>query len=263
MNQTVFDKQRVLKSKTPITILAIIALGCTVLSSITYFAFYDWVKVNGDYTYELTFRFPSLLSLISLTLTLAPKVLLVLYIFKFFREFKATIIVPIIFGCIAANPLLSFINSFFAFSYGFNGISLIMSLITIITYTLATISALKGLSNKIFIIIPTALSIALSFLSLISLSSSSEFYAREGMTLYLFTNPASIIASITLNIALLLFGLKNRIPAILTVSPEKEKKNAEKMSPEQALRLLNDKLELGMITKEEYQSQRAEIINNL
>lgn len=254
MNQTAFDRQRVLKGKTPITVLALIALLCTVLSSITYFAFY-----SND---ELTFEFPSFLSLISLALTLAPKVLLILYVVKFFKEFKATIVVPIIFGCVAASPLLSFINTF-VFGYGLNVINLIMNLITMVTFTLATISALKGLSNKVFIIVPTALSLALSALSLISLFSAFELYSRWGYTLYLFTQPVSIIASVTFNIALLLFGLKNRIPAILAVSPEKEKKNAEKMTPEQSLRLLNDKLELGMITEEEYKAQRTEIINNL
>lgn len=254
MNQTALDKQRVLQCKTPITVLALISLLCTALSSITYFAFY-----SND---ELTFEFPSLLSLISFAMYFAPKVLLILYVVKFFREFKATIIVPIIFACIAASPLLSFINTFIL-GYGLDGINLIINLITMVTFTLATISALKGLSNKVFIIVPTALGLALSALYLISLFPTFEFYARNGFTLYLFTEPMSIIASITFYVALLLLGLKNRIPAILAVSPEKEKKNAEKMSPEQALRLLNDKLELGMITKEEYQSQRAEIINNL
>ena len=42
-----------------------------------------------------------------------------------------------------------------------------------------------------------------------------------------------------------------------------EKKIAEKLSPEQALRLLNDKLDFGMITEEEYQAQRNEIISKL
>jgi hypothetical protein len=197
-----------------------------------------------------------------LALTLAPKVLLILYVVKFFKEFKATIVVPIIFGYIAASSLFSFINTFLVGS-AFVLITLIMNLITMVTFGLATISALKGLSNKVFIIIPTALSLALSALSLVSLFSTFELYARWGYALYLFTQPVGIIASVTFNIALLLFGLKNRIPAILAVSPEKEKKNAEKMTPEQSLRLLNDKLELGMITEEEYKAQRTEIINNL
>lgn len=263
MKQPVINKNRALECKTTITVLAAFALVCGILGSIENFFIYTQANIHNVHMMELTVRFPwllGLLNLISLALTLAPSILLMLYTLKFFRVFKATIIVPIIFGCIAARPILNFINAF-VFSYGLNGINLITNLITIITFTLATISALKGLSNKIFIIIPTALSIALSLLSLMRLSYNSDFYAR--ITLSLFTNLASIIASITLNTSLLLFGLKNRIPAILAVSPEKEKKKVEKMSPEQALRLLNDKLELGMITKEEYQSQRAEIINNL
>jgi hypothetical protein len=254
MNQTAFDRQRVLKGKTPITILAVIALVCTVLSSITYFAFY-----SND---ELVFRFPSFLGLISFAMYFAPTVLLILYVVKFFRAFKATIIVPIIFSCIVASPLLSFISALIG-GYELDGITLITNIITIITFTLATIGALKGLSNKVFIVIPTALGLALSLLSLISVSSNLTFFARNGFTLYLFTEPMSIIASITFYVALLLLGLKNRIPAILAVSLEKEKKNAEKMTPEQSLRLLNDKLELGMITEEEYKAQRTEIINNL
>lgn len=67
---------------------------------------------------------------------------------------------------------------------------------------------------------------------------------------------ASIIASITLYAALLFFGVKNRIPAILSGSPEKE-------TPEQALRLLKDELDLGNITDEEYAAQRSKIINEL
>ena len=46
-------------------------------------------------------------------------------------------------------------------------------------------------------------------------------------------------------------------------SPEEEKKNAKKMDPEQALIILKDKFELGMITEEEYQTQRAKIISKL
>lgn len=54
---------------------------------------------------------------------------------------------------------------------------------------------------------------------------------------------------------------KNKIPAIIYETPEK--KNTEIRSPEQALKLLKEKFELGMITEEEYQEQRAEIISKL
>ena len=36
-----------------------------------------------------------------------------------------------------------------------------------------------------------------------------------------------------------------------------------KMKPEQALKYLKERLDLGMITEEEYQAQRAEIIRKL
>ena len=80
------------------------------------------------------------------------------------------------------------------------------------------------------------------------------------MYLYLFTKPMGIIGTAALYIALLLFGLNNRIPALVYLSPKKKK---EKMTPEQSLRLLKDKLDFGMITEEEYQAQRAEIISKL
>ena len=83
------------------------------------------------------------------------------------------------------------------------------------------------------------------------------------MYLYLFTSPMSVIGSSTLYIALLLFALKNKIPSVLALSPEKEKARAEKMNPEQTLKLLKDKLDLDMITEEEYQAQRADIISKL
>ena len=95
------------------------------------------------------------------------------------------------------------------------------------------------------------------------MTNAIEWYLEEGLYLYLFTWPICVLGTIAFYIALLLFALKNRIPAIISASPEKEKKNAEKMNPEQALRVLKDKLDFGMITEEEYQAQRAEIISKL
>ncbi len=61
------------------------------------------------------------------------------------------------------------------------------------------------------------------------------------------------------------FRLFQKVIYFLAISGiiSNEKKIAEKLSPEQALRLLNDKLDFGMITEEEYQAQRNEIISKL
>ena len=257
MNQTILDTPVILRYKEQILALSIVALIFKALSCISFFVTYTGSWKEG---YELSFQFPAILQLFSLVLGVLPYILLVLYIQKFHNEFRATIIVPIIFASIAALPLLSIINNII-YGYAFSGI--IMNLITPIAFALATISALKGLSNKTFIIIPTVAGLALNLLSLIGTFSNFSYYISFGMFLYVFTVPASIICASALYVALLIFGLKNRIPTILSVSPEEEKKNAEKLSPEQALRILKDKLELGMITEEDYQAQRADIISKL
>ena len=256
------DKQRALRYKTPIIILALLALVFTVLSRITYFVNYDWEYNNGHGFYELTVSFPGVFDLLSFFISIAPYVLLVIYLLKFHNEFKATVLVPVIFGLIAFAPLYYFVDFLFL-GYGIYFRDLIFDIPLIVAFALATINALKGFSKKAFLIIAIVVGLLLEFMSIIELFQSIEWYLEDELYLYLFTRPISILGTIALYVSLLLFGLKNRIPAIISVSPEKEKKNAEKMTPEQSLRLLNDKLELGMITEEEYKAQRAEIINNL
>lgn len=250
------ERQIHFRYKKQIFVLSIVALVCKALSSISYFATYegDWI-----YGYELSFQFPNIVQLLLFVLSSLPYILLVIYVQKLHEELKAIVVVPVIFASIAIAPLLSLFNMTNDASLG----AIIITLIDSITFVLATISALKGLSNKTFILIPTVTGLVLDLIALIATFSNFSFYVEYGMFLYILTSPASIIASSTLYVALLIFGVKNRIPNILSASPEEEKKNSEKMSPEQVLKTLKDKFELGMITEEEYQTQRTEIINKL
>ena len=262
MDNTIVKKNKSLKCGLAIKSLSIISLICTALGSISYFFYYDSERINNEWVYELTFCFPSPFNLISLILILSPNILLVLYLFKFFKEPKGAVIIPIVFACMGASALSNIIyvptSYYYYFVYG-SSISFIINVITFITFILATISALKGLSTKAFIIIPTVWNIILSLISLITILLNSGVFLDTGWVLSLFTTIISISASITFNIALLLFGLKNIIPSTLTVSTHP--KNG--VSPEKSLKLLKNKLDLGIITEEEYQSQRAEIIKNL
>lgn len=256
MNRITSGKPILLRYKTQIVALSNVALVFKVLSSISSFVTY-----KGDWKgYKLSFQFPNIIQLLSFVLGLLPYILLVVYVQKFHKEFKGAIIVPIIFASIAIAPLFSLIINFIN---GYDDSGIIINLITPITFALATISALKGLSNKTFIVIPTVVGLVLNLLSLIEVFSNFSFYINYSMFLYILTPSAGIIASLALNVALLMFGVNNRIPNILPISPEEEKKNAEKTSPEQALKILKDKFELGMITEEEYRIRRAEIISKL
>lgn len=71
------------------------------------------------------------------------------------------------------------------------------------------------------------------------------------------------VGSICLYAALLFFGLKNKIPAIIKVSPEKLKSKIEKKPPAVALNELKKKLDNKEISTEEYESWRADILNKL
>jgi hypothetical protein len=84
-----------LRFESPIIILSFAALVLRIISSISYFVNYNYV---GYGEYEMNIAFPSFVSLISLIIALAPIVLFLIYILKFHESFKATILVPIVFG---------------------------------------------------------------------------------------------------------------------------------------------------------------------
>lgn len=254
---------RKIKCNSPITILGFISLICTVFSCITYFLYYDYNYVKGGNSYyELAFDFPSIISILFLLLDLAPCVLLLLYIMKFHGQYKGTVLYPIVCGLIAGYPLLSTILNVVR-GYGLYWQDILISLAIIVPFTLLTINATKGLNKKVYTIVATSIGLVLQLLYVISIFNSMDWYIEYEMYLYLFTNPMGIIGTAALYIALLLFGLNNRIPALVSLSPEKERQKTEKMTPEQSLRFLKDKLDLGMITEEEYQAQRADIISKL
>lgn len=246
------------KLKTPIIILSIVALIFRIIGSITYFVDYEYIKYGE---YEMNIVFPPFVSLISLIIGLAPIVLFLVYTFKFHKDFKATICVPIVFGLIAFAPIYSIIE-ILIMGYGFYFADLINLIFITAPFVLATISALKGFSKKSFTIIAFSISLLLCVHSIIRIYSN-RYYLRSEPYIYLITSLCSILGTISFYTSLFLFAMNNRIPTILTPSPEYEKKNSEKMSPEQSLRLLKDKLDFGMISEEEYQAQRADIISKL
>lgn len=261
MNQKTLEKQRTLKYKKLILLLSIISLIFTVLGCTTYFLDYIGHFRNNDILYELAFHFPSVFELISFLLYIAPCVLFLLYIIKFYNELKAAAIIPLIFGLIAVTPLTFYIREIILYKHNIYLGNLRYDIPIIVTFSLAAISALKGFSKKIFLIIAIMAGLIVEFAVTINMFKNISWFIENGLYYSIFTRSSYIIGTITFYIALLLFDLNNRIPALLSMSPEKE--SSGKTDPEQALRLLKDKLDFGMITEEEYQAQRAEIISKL
>ncbi len=252
-----------IKYKTLIIFLLSASILCAVFGSVTHFLCYDYNSaIGGSGSYELAFCFPDIISILFLLLTFAPRVLLLVYIWKFHRQYKATVLYPIACGLIAVNSFLSIVCNFFA-GYGFEIVELLAGAPSMISFILLTIDATKGLHQKIYTVVATSIALASCLLSLVSALGYCSYYMELGWYLYVFTAFVNIISAAALYASLLLFGLHNRIPTLVSGLPEQEKKCAKKMKPDQALRCLKDQFDLGILTEEEYQTQRAEIIRKL
>lgn len=245
-------KYRTLKYGTAIRKLAIIALLCTALSCITYFVYYVWDYTDDYDFYKLTVECPAFNDLLSLFLCISPSVLLVAYILRFYDRFRATIIVPIIFGLVATMSLCDLIK------YRYD--APLRCLLLLLTFVLATISALKGFPNKVYLIIAIVVGLFVEFTFLIDYFLDIKMYVADGMYLYLVTRPLSVAGTTTFYSALLLLCSKNKIPAV--INNDKKKKDGEN-NPELELKMLKERFDSRMITEEEYQTKRAEIIGNL
>ena len=255
MDQIASENLVSFKYKKQIAVLSILALVLRVVSCINFFVSYG---VNLEEEIKLCFQFPPIEQLLLLILNILPCILLVIYVQGLYKKSNAAVIVPIVFASIAMSSVVGLVFNIIAADVT----SIITNLSLAIAFSVATIKALNGLSNKIFVLIPTVLALALTLLSAVESFSSFPLFVSYGMPIYIVTGLASIIANLALNSALLVFGLTNRIPNVISMYSRKKEKS-EKLNPERALRALNDKLELGLITEEEYKAQRAEIISKL
>lgn len=217
----------------PVMILSWIALSFSVISCILYFTM--------DAYYGVVFN------LIRTIFFMPPYVLLVVYMSKFHDKLKYPVIVPIIFGLIALYSLISFIFPFGFRSRGF------FKLLFVISCIVAVITTLKGMKKKIYVIVAMSL-------GLLGEAVAIEVGLYIGIRM-MFPYICEALGAICLYVALLFFAMRHKLPSIIVF---KNKSNYDdKFSPEQSLKILNDKLKLGMITEEEYQTQRSDIISQL
>ena len=276
-----FSKDQVSKLKNPILLLSLVSLICSVLGSLSTFLDYGF-NTHTD-KYELQFYFPTFIQLISFLITLAPSVLLFLYFFKFQNHPKAQMFLVILLGSVAVSAILPMIlyATFLEFSYDLSTILFNVSLAAV--FGLAIYSELKDYKKKLFFIIAAAVGIAVDFFSLLRSLWVFTYYIEYESYFYLFTWIMSYAGTATLFVALLLYALKLEKPASVAAAPvqpnyapaynptpaynpavkTQQPATPANEDPEQALKLLKEIFELGLITAEEYQEQRAEIINKL
>lgn len=224
--------------------LSIIALVCTALTA--YFSIYYTFFFYQDSSLDF-------FDLLKIALPLLAMSLFLLYILKFPSEPQK---LPMVFGVLTIESLLNIkIND-------------ILNLIIFVACILVATTMLKGFLKEIHIIILIAVCL---FFTVWRLPFAIEYayftlsnleYSVADRILIAFFNAdipsaAPIIGKSSFFAALLIFFVKNTIPVIVRTKLDK---NA---TPEQQLQALKAQRESDLITEEEYQAQRAEIISKL
>ncbi|MBO5884086.1 MAG: hypothetical protein J6Q78_06745 [Clostridia bacterium] len=267
--------------KNTAALMTFISLALTILSWIPYFLRYNTGLGYNEYfkeyinqgkyykSYNMFFSFPTVEEFISILIGLIPCILLIVYLLAFHKKTKAICMIPITLGFMAFtnifNILVSipFVNS--------DIISTVLSLCLIVALVFATISSLNGFSKKIYIIIASSIGLLAALISLFDYFNTLDFYLNimkknnPDIIVYLLTRPAKILGNAALYVALLLFGLKNKIPPIisLTFSKNKANKDHNETNLEKALVVLKFKFEEDIITEEEYKTERTKILEKL
>ena len=265
-----------LKCKKTILILSLVSLLCTAIyvlrSLYSCGQLVDYIIDGSSYAFWEFFN----IAIYSLII-LAPCVLLVLYVFKLHNNQKAPMFLTVIFGIVAVTPLLNVAIDVlsatcaildyaedihtslkWALKMYVDFESVIYIVLVLVTFGLLAFKTLKGLRQKTILIIATVLGVLVELLKVIDLLGyyviSNPYYLRAIQCL-----PENI-GKILLYVALLLLVLENENHTLVS-SPRKQNRILRKFFPEQALGNLKKELSAGLITEEEYNSQRVEIFH--
>ena len=252
--------KNVFKTKKPL-FFTVISLIFSSISSLIYFISYERVKVGSGYmtgaygsTFggtkiewrnELRFTFPGLSSILALIIGLAPVILLLICIVKFENSNKKWCFLTAIFVIMCISYLLSSL-------YVQPPFSSLMKVLIPIGAVLAVLSlfiSVRAVPKKLF----SFVFVGLYLWRIIPICYTFNFLAKNDYGFANVLNCADMIGIVTLLIALLFYIKENNINHIFY----------EKLSPEQRLADLKERLDLGAITEEEYKSQRADIISKL
>lgn len=231
---------------------SLIAIMFAILGCLSIFVGYD------EYD-DAFFRFPNLKNFVYILMTLTPGALWLIYLLNFFEKLKHSVLVAIVFSIFTIGGLYTISDFSFAFAPVFR---LLFNVSAIVIAVFAIKSALKGLWNKTPIKVAMIFRILLEVLFLIIYCEDFSYFVRSRW-LYLFSFLFGSLGNIGLSLALLLFSLKTKIPVVITERKKISAQNSSIDTAEYNLKDLQNKLDFGMISEQEYEEARKEIIRNL
>lgn len=249
------DKCNKLNLRLPILVLSVIALIATGTELCYYI-----IKIFANHI-----KFSSIAKFLFFEVVYAlPFLLFFIYILKFYKSDKGKWFIFAIFLIQAIRICKSVYNE----SLGF------MSWVIFVMSILLVISTIVKKYNEIIVSVSAMvffLGEVFSFFEVLPRFVQGLANGENGVieTFFLY-RIMYYIANLTFYIALFLFAAKNNVPSILILTPiekkkkvKKDKEKIKKINPEQALRILKKNFDSGLITEEEYNAQKEEIMKNL
>lgn len=160
-----------------------------------------------------------------------------IYFKKYINRADVSIIVSAVFIILTFSYIEKSLLYLPHISYCITEFNVISCFLMVVVFVLATISVLKGLPKKIYVILALSIGIILKFVNLVGYLFSIGDLIKGGMYLYILTNPLGIIAEGILYLTLLVFFRNNKTPNVF----QNTFKKAKISTPEQELRALKEK----------------------
>ena len=182
-----------------------------------------------------------------------PVILLLIYLFVFYSINNRNVLLPISFIISSLYALVSIISlDYFNF---FGIVTFMLSIFIFCGWIISTIGVFSGFSHKLYKTGFNVLSILIATGAVLLMVRCLIAWIKYGYDFYILDLMISSLTTLVICWGRYIF-IKN-------VNLSKAPKHLTEYSPEQALRILKDKFEVGVISEEEYQKQRQEIIRLL
>ena len=274
MKQDMLQTRNPLRLRIPIIIFSLHALYFSLIQFAVLILRDDHNYIYSYGGWKIEFGFPSNLSdLLWCTVYIVPCIpciLLATYVLFLYTKPKSSIVISTVFFLIAFIPIYEYIIEvidYLVSGYGMPRIItpnfIIFDLPYIVAFVLTGLSVLKGLRSKV---LPLT-AIIVGFISEIYYFPNTIISFRHNFELGYYLYATYVISrcltTFLLLVALLLFVLRNRVVPIFTHQHKKQLNKISKMTPEHALKALKENFELGIISEEEYQTRRTEILEKL
>lgn len=279
--ESTLKNQVTYKGRVPVIIISLAALLCIGFGYLLQLLFpiikvFVWENYFGGIHVDTLIRI-----LIYFALNTVSCLILIIYSMNTYKKVKPRFFLFGIYALLTLQPTIMIMEKFFGNGFYFGIISTIFSvlqvigqILVLIAFLFAAIIMIVGGNNKVVLIIVSiiALSVGLIFqlfmvlynivdsiffinYYIASFSSNTVFIINE--IIYFILNLIPIIGSCLFYIALFIFTLTYKRKVV------KLSIDIENTTTEQALEILNENLDNGTITEDEYNQQREMIIGKL